>query len=82
MLEKILNFLRFYIENIDKATEELGKHKIATAGLIILIDNKFFTKEELRKELSIYTGRIISISELEGLLDYNRAEYQRILYEE
>lgn len=82
MLDKILSFLKEYITNIDEAIKELGKYKTASGGLIAIVHQKNFTKEELRKELSIYTRRIISVSEFEGLLNYNGAEYQRILYEE
>lgn len=82
MVDKILNFLKCYITNIDEASKELGKYKTASGDLIAIIHGKFFTKEGLRKELSIYTRRIISVSEFEGLLNYNGAEYQRILYEE
>lgn len=81
MLDKILSFLKEYITNIDEAIKGLGKYKTASGGLIAIIHQKILTKEELRKELSIYTRRIISISEFEGLLNYNEVEYQRILYE-
>lgn len=82
MLDKILSFLKCYITNIDKSIKDLGKYKTASGGIIVLIDSKFFTKEALRKELSMYTKRIISVKEFEGLLNYSEAEYQKILYEE
>ena len=57
----------------------IGKYKVVSAGLITLL--KCFSSDELRKELSLYTKRIISISEFNQLLDYNRVEYCILLYE-
>lgn len=50
--------------------------------LNLLIERQSFNKESLRKELSLYIRRIISVNEFEGLLDRGMVEYQRVLYEE
>ena len=82
MLDKILNFLKCYITNIDEAVNKIGKYKTISGALITIIEKRVFTQEELRKELSIYTKRIISVNEFNGLLNYNDVENQKILYEE
>ncbi len=80
MLEKIIVFLKQYIYNIEETIEEVGRFKIITAGLIAIIENQIFTNDELRKELSIYLKRILSEKEFYRLLDYDRIEYEPLLY--
>lgn len=80
MLEKIIVFLKQYINNMEETIKAVGKFKTITAGLIALVENKIFTNDELRKELSIYLKRILSEEEFNRLLDYNRIEYEQLLY--
>ena len=43
-------------------------------------NEKFYTADELRKELSKYIKRILSQKEFNRLLDYDRIEYEPLLY--
>ncbi len=81
MLDKILDFLKYYLDGIDETVEKIGKYRTTAYALNMLIKNQKFSKEELRKELSLYLKRIIHIQEFENLLDKNKIEYQRIIYE-
>lgn len=81
MLDKILDFLEQYLNNIDLAVKKSGKLITISCALNVLIERQSFTKEELRKELSLYLKRIIHIQEFENLLDKDAIEYQRIIYE-
>ena len=81
MLDKILDFLKYYLDGIDETVKGIGKYKTIAYALNMLIKNQKFSKEELRKELSLYLKRIIHIQEFENLLDKNKIEYQRIIYE-
>lgn len=51
MLDKILNFLKCYITNVDEAVNKIGKYKTVSGALITIIEKRVFTQEELRKEL-------------------------------
>ena len=79
MLDKMLKFLEYYIENTNDVIKKYGKYKTLSAGLNELIRRQSFAKDELRKELSLYIKRIIHPTEFEELLDYDRIEYARIL---
>ncbi len=81
MINKIIEFMKIYLNNVEEAVRKSGKPKTISAGLNMLIDRQSFNKEELRKELSIYTKRIISINEFDSLLDYDRIEYVLLLNE-
>lgn len=81
MLDKILDFLKYYFDGVDETVEKIGKYRTTAYALNMLIKNQKFSKEELRKELSLYLKRIIHIQEFENLLDENKIEYQRIIYE-
>ena len=80
MLDKIIKFLNQYCYT-DEAIKKCGKYKVISAGLIKLIERGSFTVDELRKELSLYTKRIISIREFNQLLDYEGIEYCFLLCE-
>ena len=82
MKDKILNFIQMYLNNVEEAIKKSGKEKTISAGLNLLIDRQSFTKDELRKELSIFTKRIISVNEFDMLLDYNAVEYSLLLKNE
>lgn len=81
MVDKILSFLSNYIENIEEVIKRVGKNKTVSAGLDLLIKRNSYEKDTLRKEISIYVKRIISVNEFEQLLDYDRAEYVHLLNE-
>lgn len=81
MSKKIIEFLEQYLDNVEASIKRFGTYKTITAGLDLLIKRQSFEKEELRKELSIYTKRIISINEFNQLLDTNMSEYSALLYE-
>lgn len=81
MSNKIIEFLKQYLDNIEVSVRKFGIYKTISAGLDLLIKRQSFEQEELRKELSIYTKRIISISEFKQLLDIDMSEYSRLLYE-
>ena len=79
MLDNILKFLEQYC-HIEEAIRKTGKYKTVAAALLLLIQRQSFTEDELRKELSLYTKRIISQREFDRLLDYERIEYEPLLY--
>lgn len=81
MVDKILSFLSNYVENIEEVIKRVGKNKTVSAGLNLLIKRNSYEKDALRKEISIYVKRIISVNEFEQLLDYDRAEYVYLLNE-
>lgn len=81
MSSKIIEFLKQYLDNVEASIKKFGIYKTITAGLDLLIKRQSFGQEELRKELSIYTKRIISINEFNQLLDTNMSEYSALLYE-
>ena len=81
MVDKILSFLSNYVENIEEVIKRVGKNKTVSAGLDLLIKRNSYEKDTLRKEISIYVKRIISVNEFEQLLDYDRAEYVHLLNE-
>lgn len=81
MVDKILSFLSNYVENIEETIKRVGKNKTVSAGLDLLIKRNSYEKDTLRKEISIYVKRIISVNEFEQLLDYDRAEYVHLLNE-
>lgn len=80
MLDKIIDFINEYCPT-KEAIKRTGKYKTVSAGLLLLLERQSFQKEELRKELSKYTKRIISETEFNRLLDYDRIEYEPLLYE-
>lgn len=80
MIEKIIVFLKQYITNTKETIEEVGKYKTIVAGLTALIEKQIFTTDELRKELSKFLKRILSEKEFDRLLDYDRIEYEPLLY--
>lgn len=80
MLDKIIEFLQEYCYT-EECIEKVGKYKAISAMLSKIISAKLYTADELRKELSIYIKRIISVKEFDRLLDYERAEYELLLYE-
>lgn len=82
MINKILNFLEQYLDGVEEAIKQIGKYRTISYSLNLLIERQSFNKESLRKELSLYIRRIISVNEFERLLDRGMVEYQRILYEE
>lgn len=71
MKENILNFLRQYLVGINEQIKHNGKVGTICLGLNLLINEECFDKDELRKELSIFTKRIISIYEFDRLLMYD-----------
>lgn len=79
MLNKILDFINQYCFT-EEAIKVLGKYRVVSAGLSKLISEKFYTADELRKELSKYIKRILSQKEFDRLLDYDRIEYEPLLY--
>lgn len=79
MLDKIIDFLEEYCY-IEEAIEKVGKYKTVSAVLLKLIEYKIYTVDELRKELSKHLKRILSEKEFNRLLDYNRIEYEPLLY--
>lgn len=79
MLDKIINFLQQYCF-MEEAIKQNGKYKTVSAALLLLIERQSFQTDELRKELSKYTKRIISETEFNRLLDYDRVEYEPLLY--
>lgn len=79
MLDKIIEFLEQYMTT-QESIKQTGKYKTVSAGLILLIQRQSFQIDELRKELSKYTKRIISETEFNRLLDYDRIEYEPLLY--
>lgn len=81
MVDKILSFLSNYVENIEEVIKRVGKNKTVSTGLNLLIKRNSYEKDALRKEISIYVKRIISVNEFEQLLDYDRAEYVHLLNE-
>ena len=81
MLDKILDFLKYYLDGVDETVEKIGKYRTTAYALNMLIKNQKFSREELRKELSLYIRRIIHTQEFENLLDKDTIEYQRIVYE-
>ena len=81
MVDKILSFLSNYVEDIEEVIKLIGKNKTVSAGLDLLIKRNSYEKDTLRKEISIYVKRIISVNEFEQLLDYDRAEYVHLLNE-
>lgn len=81
MVDKILSFLSNYVENIEEVIKRVGKNKTVSTGLNLLIKRNSYEKDVLRKEISIYVKRIISVNEFEQLLDYDRAEYVHLLNE-
>ena len=81
MVDKILSFLSNYVENIEEVIKRVGKNKTVSIGLNLLIKRNSYEKDALRKEISIYVKRIISVNEFEQLLDYDRAEYVHLLNE-
>lgn len=81
MSDKIIEFLKEYLDNVEASIKRFGIYKTITAGLDLLIKRQSFEREELRKELSIYIKRIISINEFNQLLDINMVEYLKLLYE-
>ena len=70
MKERIIKFLKIYLvnEELDKSIEKYGKFRTISDGLRVLIDAELFTKDRLRKELSIYCKRILSEHEFENML--------------
>lgn len=81
MSNKIIMFLEQYLDNVEESIKRFGIYRTISAGLDLLIKRQSFEQEELRKELSIYTKRIISISEFKQLLDIDMSEYSKLLYE-
>lgn len=81
MVDKILSFLSNYVENIEEVIKRVGKNKTVSTGLNLLIKRNSYEKDVLRKEISIYVKRIISVNEFEQLLDYDRTEYVHLLNE-
>ena len=79
MLDKMLNFLKEYVDGIDYSIEKTGKYKTLSNALNVLIEGDIFDKDTLRKELSIEIERIIHQREFEHLLDKSRVEYEPIL---
>lgn len=79
MLDKIIEFLEQYMTT-QESIKQIGKYKTVSAGLILLLERQSFQVDELRKELSKYTKRIISETEFNRLLDFNRIEYEPLLY--
>ncbi len=79
MLDKIIDFLEDYIY-IEEAIKVAGKYRAVSAGLSKLISEKYYTIDELRKELSKHIKRILSEKEFDRLLDYDRIEYEPLLY--
>lgn len=79
MLDKIIDFLEQYCYT-KKAIKKIGKYKTVSMCLLELINAKFYTIDKLRKELSIHTKRIISVTEFYKLLEYDRVEYEQLLY--
>lgn len=80
MIDKIIEFLKPYVSNIEQTIKEVGKYKTISAGLVLLIQRQSFTYDELRKELSFFIKRIISENEFNQLLDYDRVEYALLFY--
>ena len=83
MLDKILNFFKQYFNEteMEERIKSIGKYRVVSVGLNSLLKKKCFSPDELRKEISLYTKRIISVSEFNQLLDFDRAEYSTLLYE-
>lgn len=79
MLNEILDFINQYCYT-EEAIKAAGKYRVVSAGLSKLINEKFYTADELRKELSKYIKRILSQKEFNRLLDYDRIEYEPLLY--
>lgn len=79
MLDKILEFLNYYLCDIPELIKQYGKYRILSEGLKSLIRHGIFTDDKLRKELSLYIKRIVSEHEFNELLDKTRVEYARIL---
>lgn len=79
MLDEILDFINKYCST-EEAIKVAGKYRTVSAGLSKLINEKFYTVDELRKELSKHLKRILSEKEFNRLLDYDRIEYEPLLH--
>lgn len=79
MLDEILDFINKYCST-EEAIKVTGKYRTVSAGLSKLINEKFYTVDELRKELSKHLKRILSEKEFNRLLDYDRIEYEPLLH--
>ena len=79
MIDKIIEFLDLYLNNVEENIKTNGKFQTISAGLFILIESQIFNNEELRKKLSLYIKRIISEQEFKQLLDYEKIEYCQVL---
>lgn len=67
--DKITEFLLNYFEEetSTKFIEIFGKNKYISIGISKLLDELHFSEDELRKSLSIYLERIISVDEFINL---------------
>ena len=72
--EKIAEFLFDYFdyEQSIKFIEYYGKSKYVSIGIFKLIDELHILEDKLRKDLSIYLERIVSVDEFRSLkeIDY------------
>ena len=82
MIDKIIEFLDLYLNNVEENIKTNGEFLTISAGLNILIKNQIFNNEELRKKCSLYIKRIISEKEFKQLLNYEKIEYCHVLYEQ
>lgn len=80
MIDKIIEFIKKYSNNIEEAIKKIGKYKTISIALNLMIERESFAIDELRKALSLYIRRIISEKEFKELLDYDKVEYAYFLY--
>ena len=81
MSNKMLDFLKIYIQGVEQKIQKVGIYKTVSQGLNLLIFENILTQDELRKSLSVFIKRIISEYEFDNLLNPDAIEYQRIMYE-
>lgn len=68
MDKKLVEFLKRYIGNIEETMYRIPTRDVIPIAFKSLINEGIVAPDELRKELSIYLERIISINEFEKLL--------------
>ena len=76
MQNKMLDFLKIYIQGVEQKIQKVGIYKTVSQGLNLLIFENILTKA-----LSVFIKRIISEYEFDNLLNPDAIEYQRIMYE-
>ena len=72
MKDKIIEYLGEYYnkESVKESVEKFGKKNTIVAGIKMMREELGIQEEYIRKEISVYIGRIVSIAEFKDIVEW------------